>query len=330
MKKVLVTGAAGFIGSHLCEYFLTTYPTIEVIGVDDLSAGKIEYLANALKTHPRFRLYEHTLGSGGFMDNGADALYADAKDADGAVFLAARVGVKVAIDRGVEVLIDNHEALEESLELISESRARFVYASSSEVYGDNETQPLREDMALHLPAPTNPRFCYTAQKFYAESYLCGLAKRAACNAIIARFFNTVGARQNKSYGAVLPAVVLAVLNDRVATVHKDHEGRVPTRSFIHVYDTCAAIDTLLQKGEVGQVYNVGAGEELSIHQLVGVVARVLKQRDAWPSSEVTVGEALTGCRRRVPDVSKLLALGWGPAKTLEDAIKDLAAEVICG
>lgn len=326
MTKILITGAAGFIGSHLCEHLLRT-TDVEVIGIDDLSAGSLNHVQIAQTFAPRFRFYKYRLGTNTYWLDDTSSMWRDLRKFDGAVLLAARVGVKVAIEKGVDVLLDNHKALEESIDILQRaSHPRFVYASSSEVYGDSEVQPVSESMPLRLPCPTDSRWGYAYEKAYAEAQLLGLSKRGQANAVVARFFNTVGARQNRNYGAVLPAVVQAVASNQPATVHVDAEGLAPTRSFIHVEDTCAAITTLLQGGQVGEVYNVGAGQELSIRELVAVVARTLRGVDAWPIQEVPVGEALMGCRRRVPVVKKLEGLGWRAEKTLEDAVRELAAE----
>ena len=303
--KVLVTGAAGFIGSHLCELLLSR--NYEVIGIDNEVGGCLYNLRNCL-SHSNFRYIK-----GDLVDD-SDCFAVDL-DLDYVVHLAALVGVKTAIDRGVDVMLHNVKATEIALGCALARGSKLVVASSSEVYGNVDRQPLVEDQELLLPCPVEQRWSYTLGKIYDEALVLSRG------GIVVRPFNTVGARQNRHYGAVLPAFVEACVNNQPM---KLIDGGFQTRSFIHVLDTVSAILTVMEKGKPSEIYNVGVPDEITIAKLAEKVASVLGCEST--TEKVVGGYALRGCSRRVPDVTKLTNLGWRPEHGLTEAIRDLAGE----
>ena len=305
--KVLVTGAAGFIGSMLCEYLLEH--GYDVTGVDNESTGSRANLEKCFGS-TRFEYVKADL-----LDNSIQL----PGPWDFIVHLAAMVGVKTAIEKGVLVMEDNVAMTWTAMTIAEECDAKFVYISSSEVYGETTDQPLYETYPCILPSPTDSRFAYTAGKVFDEYLVLG--RKDSVKGVVIRPFNTVGARQHRHYGAVLPNFVEACLNKKPMQLV---EGGAQTRSFIHVRDTVSGIATVMETGKVGEIYNVGDSNEMTIKDLGFEVARVLGVEPRFEL--VGGGYPARGCTRRTPNVRKLCQLGWRCERTLEEAIREIAAK----
>lgn len=315
MKTCLVTGAAGFIGSHLCDHLLRAGHA--VIGIDDLSSG-----AATPADRPHFQFIRRAIDEDFRFDFGQRA----GPNVDVIFHLAAMVGVRVAIERGAEVMKRNAAATvgicafaRERMHW-SQSPLTVVIASSSEVYGDTDTQPLNESMPSRIPPPVSLRHGYTLEKAAAEYHLMALAAETGCTAIAARLFNTVGPGQNKAYGAVVPTMAAAAIAGKPIPVHIDASGYTTTRSFIHVMDTAAALAHLAEHGDTRTVYNVGLGEEVTMRELADVVWQAAGRPEPTVVEYIPVGGDVRGCRRRVPDTGRLTATGFIPARTWVEAV----------
>lgn len=308
--RALVTGAAGFLGSYLCDRLIADGH--EVFAVDKVFDPKnVQHLIG----HPRFKYQPQNLRT--------QSLFAPPGGADAVFHLAALVGVQTAAQKGVDLLTENQEITHNVIEGVRRfmPQAKLVAASSSEVYGDNKEQPLHEDMTLMLPPPTNPRWSYTYEKSALEMVVLGHAAKGRIRGAVARFFNAVGARQNNAYGAVLPSFIHGALKGRIEV----HGDGLQTRSFLHAKDTATGLLAVAEHADVGSITNIGGDTELTMLELAQKVRALVN-----PAAEihrVEVDGAISGCRRRCADVTKLRALGWRPQFTLDDAIRDLTAAV---
>lgn len=303
----IVTGGAGFIGRALVRRLLAHDPECVVHVIDDGSASRLDDVETE-------RVVLHRMDAAQLPRPPVDY------DAVASIFhLAAVVGVQRAVVDGRRMMRRNRAATEGALLLARACRrARLVFASSSEVYGDTDVQPLVETATLAMPPCTSPRHGYTWEKAYGESDV--LVESAEVDAVVARLFNTSGRGQSTDGGAVLPTMADAAVRGLPITVYT-HAGAVPTRSFCHVDDTAAGLHLMALSGERGEIYNVGRADEIDMCKLAEVV------RDA-AGSDVPVLRSnrcvdRVGCMRRVPDVTKLTRLGWAPRYSTEDIVRDV-------
>ena len=315
--RILVTGGAGFIGSHLSERLLAE--GIEVVVLDDLSTGSRENVAGLLGT-PGFEFCEGSVRDVSLVQELMDRCSAT-------VHLAAAVGVRLIVERPVHTIETNVRGTEVVLQAASRSRSPVLLASTSEVYGKRRDVPFSEDDDLILGPTTHSRWSYACSKALDEWLALAYAREKSLPVTIVRLFNTVGPRQTGRYGMVLPTFAAQAVADRPITVYGTGEQ---TRCFIHVRDAVAAITLLLQSDEWrGEVFNVGSSHEVSINRLAHMV------REGGESSSPIVhvpyedayAEGFEDMMRRVPDVTKLRnAVGFVQSIPLEDIVSEVVAE----
>ena len=312
----LITGGAGFIGSHLAEALVARGE--EVIVLDDLSTGSVENLRH-LRTHPSLHC---------FFESVRDRrLLAELVDESEVVFhLAAAVGVRRIIESPVRTIETNVGGTELVLEAAAKKTKLVFVASTSEVYGKNANAPFREDDDIVLGPTAKSRWSYATSKALDEFMALAYWKEKKLPVVIGRLFNTVGPRQTGRYGMVLPTFVGQALEGAPITVFGTGKQ---SRCFGHVSDAVNAILRLVRTdGAVGEVVNIGSDEEITIEDL----ARLVKQRtqSASPVHYVPYDEAyepgFEDMARRVPSLEKLVRLaGFRPSTPLTAIIDDVVA-----
>ncbi|MBI4271489.1 MAG: GDP-mannose 4,6-dehydratase [Candidatus Rokubacteria bacterium] len=310
-RTVLITGGAGFIGSHLAEALLASGSTVFVI--DDLSTGSIENLDH-LKAHRRFHYVVDSIMKAPVL--------AELVDRCDVVFhLAAAVGVRLIVESPVRTIGTNIRGTEIVLELADKKKRKVILASTSEVYGKAARVPFREDDDLVLGPTVKGRWSYACSKAIDEFLALAYWKEKRLPVVIARLFNTVGPRQTGRYGMVLPTFVNQALRGRPITVFGD--GR-QSRSFTYVGDVVRALVKLAECEEaVGEVFNVGNGGEIAIEDLAAKVKAMTGSRSpiVHVPYEQAYEEGFEDMPRRVPDISKLKRyVGYEPEVQLEDMI----------
>ncbi len=316
--RILITGGAGFIGSHLAEALLAA--SHEVFVLDNLSTGSMENIVH-LKGRPHFH---YTIGS--VFD---DPLVAELVDRADVVFhLAAAVGVRLIVQQPVHTIETNVHGTEVILRHAAKKNKLVFIASTSEVYGKNTAVPFREDADLVMGATTRHRWAYACSKALDEFLALAYWKEKKLPVVIVRLFNTVGPRQTGQYGMVLPTFVRQALEGAPLTVFGDG---TQSRSFGYVGDIVAAFMRLMvEPGAVGQVLNIGNTEEISMRAL----AERIKAQTGSRSEIVTIPydkayeAGFEDMRRRVPDLTKIRALiGYEPLVGLEEMIARVVADV---
>ena len=315
-RRTLITGGAGFIGSHLAEHLLDRGDHVAV--VDDLSTGRLENLA-ACADRPEFSM---TIASVCDEDR-VDALVSLS---DRVVHLAAGVGVRLLAEEPARFLDGNVRGTAAVLSSCVRHNTSVLLASSSEVYGKSRRLPQREDADIVLGPPTESRWSYACSKAVGE-YL-GLAhhRTSGLPVFVARLFNTVGPRQRARYGMVIPRFVRQALKGEPITVYGDG---LQTRCFCHVLDTVAGLTALLETPQaIGQIVNVGGEERVTI----GELARLVKDVAGSDSEIVTVPFSdayrpdFDDMRDRQPDLSRLQSLtGFRPSRRLREIVEDAIA-----
>jgi len=310
--KVLVTGGAGFIGSHLCEALLKRGDEVYII--DDLSTGSIQNIV-PMKENP---LFHYTIDS--IMNRHVMAELVDMCDL---VFhLAAAVGVKLIVESPVNTIETNVYGTEMVLQLAAKKKRKVIIASTSEVYGKSEKIPFREDDDMVLGTTTKARWSYACSKAVDEFLALAYYKEKGLPVVVARLFNTVGPRQTGMYGMVIPTLVCQALKGEDMTVFGDGKQ---TRSFTYVNDVVGALIALSEHdGAVGQVFNIGNNEEISIENLALLIKKrsESKSRIVYLSYDMAYQEGFEDMMRRVPDISKIGALiNYKPSLGIEGILK---------
>jgi UDP-glucose 4-epimerase len=310
----LITGGAGFIGSHLADAYLQRGD--EVYAVDDLSTGSIENIQH-LKTNARFH---YTIDS---VHN--QPVVAELVDQCDVIFhLAAAVGVKLIVESPVRTIETNVRGTEVVLSLANKKKKKVLVASTSEVYGLSEQVPFREDGNLVMGATTKGRWSYACSKAIDEFLALAYWREKKLPTIIVRLFNTVGPRQTGQYGMVIPTFVKQALAGRPITVYGDGKQ---TRCFGYVGDVVGALVKVMDHPQaVGQVFNIGSNEEVTILEL----AQRVKELTGSESEIVFVPydeayeEGFEDMPRRVPDVSKVNSLvGFRPEMSLDGILQSV-------
>jgi UDP-glucose 4-epimerase len=311
----LITGGAGFIGSHLADRLLERGDRLLLL--DDLSTGSVQNIRHLLGS-PRVQFIE-----GSVLDERLVAQLV--ARADRVVHLAAAVGVRLVVEKPLHALTVNTQGTENVLRATAAQDKIVLIASTSEVYGKNSAAPLHESAETILGPLEQMRWLYAATKIVDEYLARALRKAAGLRVIIARFFNVAGPRQTGRYGMVVPRFVWAALHNRPLTIYGDG---TQTRCFCHVYDAVEAVIKLLETpAAYGESVNIGATTEISIQALAELVKQLLGSQAeiVYLPYEQVYGVGIEDLQRRVPDISKLRALtGFQPRYTLQDIIRDVA------
>ena len=311
--KVLVTGGAGFIGSHLIDKLLLD--GYEITTIDNESSGSLNNLSKSLK-HINFV-------SGDIRDE--ELIVGLMKKSDRVFHMAAALGVYTILNSTVESISTNFYGSEVVLKAASKFSVPIVIASTSEIYGKNTKQPLAEEDDRVIGAPQKLRWSYSDAKALEESLASALHLNENLPVTTIRYFNTVGPRQSAHYGMVLPRLVQNALEGKALPVHGDG---TQTRVFCHVNDAVLATVKLAQTvSSIGEVFNVGGLEEISITELANLIIKLTNstsQIEFLPYSQA-YGYGFEDMQRRVPDISKIKShVQWQPLINLNQIILDVA------
>ena len=317
-QTYLVTGGAGFIGSHLVEALLARGDA--VVALDNLFTGRESNLAGAY-LNPNFRFVPGSV---------LDKLMVDelVHQVDVVVHLAAVVGVRLIVEQPLRSFTTNIQGSEIVIEAAYRHRRPIFLTSTSEIYGKNSNGPLAEDADRILGSPTVARWAYSTAKAVDEILAYAYYRERGLPTTVVRLFNTVGPRQSPAYGMVIPRLVRQALADEPMTVFGDGQQ---SRTFCHVSDTVRAIEALLDDpAAVGEPFNVGGNREITMLQLAGLIRertgsgseiQLIPYEQAFPQG------GFEDMRRRVPDTTKLRDLtGWQPSRSLDDILDDVIAE----
>ena len=312
MSRALITGGAGFIGSHLAEALLERGCSVEV--VDDLSTGSIENISH-LKGHPHFAYVLDSVMNRSLMLEMVDR-------ADVIFHLAAAVGVRLIVEKPVHTIETNIKATELILELAARKRRPLLLASTSEVYGKLDKPRFSEDDDVILGPTSKSRWCYAASKMIDEFLARAYFKEHGLPTVVARLFNTIGPRQTGQYGMVVPRFVRLALAGQPIPVYGDGTQR---RSFTWVGDVVGAMLALIAHPQAyGEVFNIGHTKEISIYELAALVKEMTAS-----ASEITLvpyeqayEAGFEDMLRRAPDITKIQRLiGYRPGLGLPEMLE---------
>jgi UDP-glucose 4-epimerase len=316
MAHCLVTGGAGFIGSHVTERLLESGHRVTVL--DNLSTGRLENLA-AVQDHPQFRLYSGSITDPVVLTDavrGVDVIY----------HLAAAVGVKLVADDPVRTIETNIYPTELLLRLAAQGGQAFFLASTSEVYGKNIQEVWTEEDDLQFGATTRPRWAYGCSKAIDEFLALAYHRKFDLKVVIGRFFNVVGPRQVGHYGMVIPRFVDQALAGSPLRVYDDGQQ---VRCFAHVREVVDAVLQLMQTPDAnGRVFNIGSDQPVEIRQLAQAV---IDRSGSGTSIEYipysqAYGDDFEDIRRRVPDLTRLQqTIGWKPSSPLSRILDEVIA-----
>ena len=312
--KILLTGGAGFIGSHLAEKLISEGHSVTAL--DNLSTGSSANL-DSLRGSNSFNLVEASMLDKSIVDQ----LVADS---DGVIHLGAALGVQRILERPYESFIANTQGTENLIIAAAESKKKIFIASTSEIYGKNPEQPLNEESDRVIGSPKLLRWAYSEAKAIDESLAQMFAQSHGLSYVVGRFFNTVGPRQSGMYGMVLPRFVSAALKGEALEVHGDG---LQTRTFCHVLDSIDAVVRLfLSSQAIGEAFNIGGEGEISIKDLAQKVIDITgsKSEIKYISYQSAYPQGFDEMMRRVPDTSKLRSYtGWSPKRNLDEIINDI-------
>jgi UDP-glucose 4-epimerase len=317
MASVLITGGAGFIGSHLTQALLDRGD--RVIALDNLSTGRLQNL-DAVGGHPNFRFVQGSV---------LDELVVDelVHQSEIVVHLAAAVGVKLIVDQPLRSLTTNIRGSEIVIEAAHRYRSKILLASTSEIYGKNSGGPLHEESDRILGSNHVARWAYSTAKSVDEILAYAYHKERGLPSIVVRLFNTVGPRQSPAYGMVIPRLVRQALAGEPLTVYGDG---TQTRCFCHVTDVVDALIRLLDHPDaIGEVFNVGSPEEISILALAEKIAARTGGRSSIElvPYEQAYETGFEDMQRRVPDTGRINRLvGWEAKRDLELILSETIAE----
>jgi UDP-glucose 4-epimerase len=312
--RVLITGGAGFIGSHLSDAYLQRGDEVYVI--DDLSTGSFENIRH-LKDHPRFHYT---------IDNVANQqVTAELVDQCDVIFhLAAAVGVKLIVESPVRTIETNVHGTEVVLSLANKKKKKVLIASTSEVYGLSAEIPFREDGNLVMGATTKGRWSYACSKAIDEFLALAYWREKKLPTTVVRLFNTVGPRQTGQYGMVIPTFVKQALAGRPITVYGSGKQ---SRCFCHVADVVGGLMKLMDTdAAVGEVFNVGSNQEITIVDLAKRVKELANSESeiVFVPYDEAYEEGFEDMPRRIPDISKVNKLvGFKPAMELDGILKSV-------
>jgi len=316
--RCLVTGGAGFIGSHLCESLLAL--KMDVLVLDDLSTGTYENIAH-LDAGGRFRFYHGSV-------NDPEMVAECMRQCDVVYHLASAVGVRLIIDqpvRTIETIVGGTDVI---LRACARYRKPVMITSTSEVYGKNENVPFSEEDDRVMGSTTHRRWSYACAKALDEFLALAHWYEFSLPVVIVRLFNTVGPRQTGQYGMVIPRFVQQGLEGRPITVYGDGKQ---TRCFAHVRDVVEALPKLVGLPAArGEIYNIGNDEEVTILQLAERVRKATGERSEieFVPYEKAYVAGFEDMRRRVPNINKAAeAVGYQPTRRLDDILADVIADL---
>jgi UDP-glucose 4-epimerase len=315
--RALVTGGAGFIGSHLCERLLED--GWEVYALDDLSTGAMRNVEHLMPLADFHLVVDSVLKPAVVNElvHKCDVVY----------HLAAAVGVRLIVEQPVHTIVTNLEGTEVVLDHCSRFEKRVLVASTSEVYGDPRTEePFREDDRRVYGPTTQKRWLYADSKAMDEYLALAYHQERNLDCVIARLFNTVGPRQSGQYGMVIPRFVQAALAGTPLEIHGDGNQ---TRTFCHVLDTVVGLCSLLDEQSTnGQIYNIGSPDRVSI---IDLAHRVLEETGSKSELvpvpyDAVYGLGIEDTLHRIPSIEKIRgAVGWEPELTLDEILADVIA-----
>lgn len=312
----LITGGAGFIGSHLVDALITRGD--EVLVLDDLSTGRAENLEH-LTDSDRFKLVEGSVLDHSLVDDLMSRC-------DRCFHLASAVGVKLIISQPLESLLANVRGNDIVISAAANHGRRLLLSSTSEIYGKNSGGALSETSECILGSPYKSRWAYATAKAVGEHLAYGYHREQGLSAVVARIFNTVGPRQTGAYGMVLPRLVKQALAAEDLSIYGDG---MQSRCFTHVLDTVHALVLLMDCEEAtGQVFNVGSDGEVAIVELARRVIERARSSSAvrFVPYEQAYGEGFEELGRRTPDTTALREItGWSATRTIDEAIDDVIA-----
>lgn len=316
--KYLVTGGAGFVGSHLCELLIKQGHSVVV--VDDLSTGRIENIAH-LEKEGRLRILVDSVTH--------EALIEDVvKECDRIYHLAAAVGVRLILEQPTRTIETNIAGTEVILRHASRHRRRVLITSTSEVYGKSEQVPFREEDDVLLGPTNRQRWAYAASKMVDEFLALAYWSEKRLPVAIARLFNTVGPRQTGRYGMVIPRLVWQALKGAPLSVYGDGEQ---SRCFGSVSDAVIGLDALMNcDAATGEVVNIGNPQEITINGLAKLIIATTNSKSTIEHIpyDQAFAEGFEDMRRRVPDISKAKRLvGFDPKIALTKIIEDVAEDL---
>ncbi len=314
--RYLITGGAGFIGSHLADALVERGD--DVLVLDDLSTGSVENVADALASG-RAEFVEGSVCDEELVDECMEW-------ADACFHLASAVGVKLIVDRSVESLGRSVRGAQVVTEGAHRLGRRLLFASTSEIYGKNASAGLTEQSDRILGPPSIARWSYSTAKAFGEAITLGYHRERGSDNVVVRLFNTVGPRQTGAYGMVLPSFVGQAIAGEDLTVYGDGSQ---SRCFSHVYDTTRALVMLMdEEGARGTAFNVGRSTEITILELAETVIERTGSNSGirMVPYEEAYGEGFEELGRRRPDTTALEQMtGWRSTRGVEDAIDDVAA-----
>jgi len=315
LSSALITGGAGFIGSHLSELLLDR--GVEVFVLDDLSTGSERNVAH-LRDRRDFHLIVDSVLKSSVVNelvHRCDVVY----------HLAAAVGVRLIVEEPVRTLVTNIQGTENVLDHCNRFGKRVLVASTSEVYGDRREPEALDESSLRMYGPTTAkRWAYAESKALDEFLALAYHQERGLDCVIARLFNTVGPRQSGQYGMVVPRFVAAALAGRPLEIHGDG---TQTRCFCHVQDTIRALSALMDSTETsGKIYNVGSTERVTINELAQRVLALTgssSETATLPYDEV-YGQGIEDMLHRQPSIEKISrAVGWEPTRNLDEILADV-------
>ena len=314
--RVLVTGGAGFIGSHLADALIARGD--HVVALDNFSTGSTANIKHITKN---FEIIDGDIRN-------TDLINETIKDVDLVFHMAAALGVNTILESPLESISTNIAGSEAVLNAAANHKKRILIASTSEIYGKNPKQPLNETDDRVVGSPQKIRWSYSDAKAIEEAMAFSLNQEKGLKVTTARLFNTVGPRQSAHYGMVVPRFVRSALNNEPINVYGDG---TQSRVFCHVFDAIEALLALVGTDKtINEVYNVGGTGEITIKELAD---QVIKETESQSSIEYipykkAYAPGFEDMQRRVPDISKIKQeLNWVPKKNLSQIITDVAAQI---
>jgi UDP-glucose 4-epimerase len=314
--RVLVTGGAGFIGSHLADALIAR--SDQVVALDNFTTGSTANIKHIVKN---FEIIDGDIRN-------ADLINDIIKDVDLVFHMAAALGVNTILESPLESISTNIAGSEVVLNAAATHKKRILIASTSEIYGKNPKQPLNETDDRVVGSPQKVRWSYSDAKAIEEAMAFSLNQEKGLKVTTARLFNTVGPRQSAQYGMVVPRFVKAALHNEPINIYGDG---TQSRVFCHVQDAIEALLALVATDKsINEVYNVGGTGEITIKELADTVIKETKSQSSieFIPYEKAYALGFEDMQRRVPDISKIKQeLNWAPKKDLSQIITDVAAHI---